>query len=97
VISRPTRDRVLARLGIDTTAPTLDGLCTVYRAWCRQVSFDNVQKRISLMEQHDHLAGGEPEEFFGNFLVHGTGVRAGRPAPASRRCWRASDSGSGVW
>ncbi len=73
MISRPTRDRVLARLGIDTTAPTLDGLCTVYRAWCRQVSFDNVQKRISLMEQHDHLAGGEPEEFFGNFLVHGTG------------------------
>jgi len=73
VISRPTRDRVLTRLGIAAPAPTIEGLRTVYGAWCRHVSFDNVQKRISIVEQHDHLAGGEPEEFFENFLVHGTG------------------------
>lgn len=64
---------MLARLGIDASAPTIEGLRTVYGAWCRHVSFDNVQKRISLVEQHDHLAGGEPDEFFENFLVHGTG------------------------
>src|SRR6266545_6814601 len=67
------RDRVLERFEIDAPAPTLDGLRAVYGAWCRHVSFDNVQKRISIVEHHDHLAGGEPEEFFENLLVHGTG------------------------
>ena len=67
------RDRVLERFEIDAPAPTLDGLRAVYGAWCRHVSFDNLQKRISIVEQHDHLAGGEPEEFFENLLVHGTG------------------------
>ena len=65
---------MLARLGIDAPAPTAEGLRTVYGAWCNHVSFDNVQKRISLAERHDHLAGCEPEEFFENFLVHGTGA-----------------------
>ena len=96
MISRPTRDRVLERLGIDSPAPTIDGLRDVYGAWCRQISFDNVQKRISLVEQHDHLAGGEPEEFFENFLLHRTGG-VGRPALALEPFSRRSDSGSGVW
>jgi arylamine N-acetyltransferase len=68
-----TRQRVLARFGIARPAPTLDGLRVVYGAWCRNVSFDNLQKRISLVEEHDHLAGGEPDEFFQNLLIHGTG------------------------
>ena len=64
---------MLARFGISAPAPTLEGLRVAYGAWCRHVSFDNVQKRISLVERHDHLAGAEPEEFFANFLTHGTG------------------------
>ena len=68
-----TRERVLSQFGISAPPPTLEGLRVLYHAWCRHVGFDNVQKRISLVEQHEHLAGGQPEEFFENLLAHGTG------------------------
>jgi len=64
---------VLERL--DLRAPTTDlvGLTAMYAAWCREVPWDNVQKRITVAERRPVLAGADPDEFFRNFLRHGTG------------------------
>ena len=59
-LSMGVLERVLSRLGLaDRPAPTLDGLHTLYAAWCRKVPFDNVRKLIHL---HSHAPGpvGEP-------------------------------------
>ena len=67
-------DRVLARLGLRTVPPrTRDGLAAVYRAWCEHVPWDNVQKRITVVERRAVLGGAHPSEFFDNFVRHGTG------------------------
>jgi len=51
-LSRDLLEQVLSRLGLsDRPALTLDGLQTLYAAWCRKVPFDNVRKLIHL---HDH-------------------------------------------
>lgn len=65
--------RVLARLGIPAPRPDADGLGALYLAWCREVPWDNVQKRIAIAEGRPVLAGAEPVEFFENFLRDGTG------------------------
>ncbi len=68
-------ERVLARLGL-RQRPTLDlaGLNALYAAFCGNVSFDNVQKRIWFAgPQTTPLPGGDPNEFFNNFLKYGTG------------------------
>jgi N-hydroxyarylamine O-acetyltransferase len=58
----------------DRPAPTLDGLQTLYAAWCRKVPFDNVRKLIHL---HSHasgpLPGDDPAEFLAAWLTYGTG------------------------
>jgi N-hydroxyarylamine O-acetyltransferase len=66
-------DRVLGRLGIAAPPPTRAGLETLYRAWCASVPWDNVQKRITIAERRAVLGGAYPNEFFENFLRHGTG------------------------
>lgn len=66
-------ERVLARLGIAPPRADADGLAALYLAWCRQVPWDNVQKRITIAEGRPLLAGAEPVEFFENFLRDGTG------------------------
>jgi N-hydroxyarylamine O-acetyltransferase len=68
-------EQVLSKLGlVEHPAPTLDGLHTLYAAWCRQVPFDNVRKRIHL---HRHasgpLPGDDPAEFLAAWLAYGTG------------------------
>ena len=68
-------ERVLMRLGMsDRPAPTLDGLQTLYAAWCRKVPFDNVRKLIHV---HNHdpgpLPGDEATDFFNAWLTYGTG------------------------
>ena len=68
-------EAVLEKLGLPAPpAPDRAGLDAVYAAWCRQVPFDNLVKRI-------HLASGSPEpfpngpadRFFASWLGHGTG------------------------
>jgi hypothetical protein len=59
-------ERVLMRLGLSNRpAPTLDGLQTLYAAWCRKVPFDNVRKLIHI---HNHdpgpLPGDDSADFF---------------------------------
>lgn len=68
-------ERVLMRLGVsERPAPTLDGLQTLYAAWCRKVPFDNVRKLIHI---HNHdpspLPGDEAADFFDAWLTYGTG------------------------
>jgi N-hydroxyarylamine O-acetyltransferase len=68
-------ERVLTKLGLsDRPAPTLDGLQTLYAAWCRKVPFDNVRKLIHL---HNHapgpLPGDDATDFFEAWLAYGTG------------------------
>ncbi|SRR6266478_1661795 len=68
-------ERVLARLGLHQR-PALDlaGLNALYAAFCGHVPFDNVQKRIWFAgPQTTPLPGGDPTEFFNNWLRHGTG------------------------
>ena len=68
-------ERVLMRLGWSTRpAPTLDGLHTLYAAWCRNVPFDNVRKRIHV-QHHDPgpLPGDDATDFFEAWLTYGTG------------------------
>lgn len=68
-------DRVLERLGLgERPSPDLDGLSLVYGRWCRRVPFDNVLKRVALVEGHEGpLPGDDPSEFFESWLRHGTG------------------------
>jgi N-hydroxyarylamine O-acetyltransferase len=69
-------ERVLARFGL-RQQPTLDlaGLNLLYAAFSASVPFDNVQKRIWFASpQTTPLPGGDPNEFFENFLRHGTGA-----------------------
>jgi arylamine N-acetyltransferase len=68
-------ERVLVRLGLHQR-PALDltGLNALYAAFCGNVPFDNVQKRIWFASpQTTPLPGGDPTEFFNNWLRHGTG------------------------
>lgn len=77
-------DRVLAKLGL-SSEPGIDveGLSRLYLAWCRAVPFDNVRKRIALLEQRSGmLPGGRPEDFFAAFLEHGAGGT----------CWPSSNA-----
>jgi N-hydroxyarylamine O-acetyltransferase len=74
-LSMDLLEQVLSRLGLaDRPAPTLDGLQTLYAAWCRKVPFDNVRKLIHI---HNHdpgpLPGDDATDFFEAWLTYGTG------------------------
>jgi N-hydroxyarylamine O-acetyltransferase len=66
---------VRERIGL-RQKPELDltGLNQLCAAFCGNISFDNVQKRIWFAgPQTSPLPGSDPNEFFNNFLRHGTG------------------------
>jgi arylamine N-acetyltransferase len=68
-------ERVLKKLGL-TEQPELDlaGLNILYAAFSGNISNDNIQKRIWFAgEQTAPVTGGNPIEFFENWLAHGTG------------------------
>ena len=68
-------ERILSKLGL-STQPQLDlnGLSKMYAAWCGAVPFDNVRKRIWFAsDRKAPLPGGDPADFFENWLIHGTG------------------------
>ena len=75
MLARATTEAVLDRLGFsDAPAPDLDGLGAVYLAWCHNVPFDNVIKRIHLVSGDPApIPNGPPEAFFARYLRHGTG------------------------
>jgi arylamine N-acetyltransferase len=68
-------DRVLEKLGLNER-PSIDlgSLNAVYAAWCGGIPFDNVRKRIWFAgDRATPVTGGDPTEFFENWLAHGTG------------------------
>jgi len=68
-------ERVLAKLGL-RRRPSLElaGLNTLYAAFCGNVPFDNIRKRIWFAaHQTTPLPGGDPSEFFDDWLRYGTG------------------------
>jgi N-hydroxyarylamine O-acetyltransferase len=68
-------ERVFTRLGL-WSQPRADraGLESLYLAWCRNVPFDNVRKRIALANGGtEPLPGGLPADFLSAWLEHGTG------------------------
>jgi N-hydroxyarylamine O-acetyltransferase len=69
------KEDILSKLGIEyQPGPDYDGLCRVYHAWCRNVPFDNLCKRIQLVEKTPGpLPGGQADDFFRSWLTHGTG------------------------
>ena len=68
-------ERVLSRLGLSATpTPDLDGLKTVYAAWCRWVPFDNIRKLIHVQTQSQGvLPGDSAQDFFEAWLKYKTG------------------------
>jgi arylamine N-acetyltransferase len=68
-------ERVLAKLGLKKQPTTdLAGLNAIYAAACGGIPFDNIQKRIWLRtDRTKPVTGGDPNEFFQNWVQHGTG------------------------
>ena len=68
-------ERVLKKLGFsDRPDVGLESLNSLYAAVCGRISNDNIQKRIWLVgDRSTPVTGGEPTEFFENWLTHGTG------------------------
>lgn len=77
-------ERVLERLRLSALpSASLDGLRAIYRAWCLHVPFDNVRKMIALRDgAQGPLPGASAEDFFENWLAHGTGGT----------CWATSNA-----
>ena len=88
-------ERVLSKLGLsEPPSPTLEGLRTLYPAWCRKVPFDNIRQLIHRRSQDPSpMPGGDATEFFEAWLMYGTGGtcwhRRHRPFPRkfANRCW----------
>jgi arylamine N-acetyltransferase len=68
-------DRVKSKLGLpDRPGLDLAGLNTIYAAYSGNVPNDNIQKRIWLSgDKSRPVTGGEPIQFFENWLEYGTG------------------------
>jgi len=67
-------DAVLDRLGLSRPDPDLDGLRSLYRAWCSSVPFDNTLKLIHKSAGlGSPLPGSTSDEFFDSWLRYGTG------------------------
>ena len=77
-------DHILAKLGIESSiSPNIQGLQTIYSAWCQKVPFDNISKLIHLdAGAPSPLPGNDPFAFFENWLNHGTGGT----------CWAGSEA-----
>lgn len=68
-------ERVLERLGvIQHPGIDLPGLNAIYAAVSGRIPNDNIQKRIWFAgDRTTPVTGGDPGEFFENWLLHGTG------------------------
>jgi arylamine N-acetyltransferase len=75
LLSPALTERVLASLGLSRRPdPTLEGLESIYAAWCQRVPFDNVRKMIHLRVSNPApLPGSTEEDFFEAWLKWGTG------------------------
>jgi arylamine N-acetyltransferase len=75
MISPELLERVKSKLGLPSR-PNLNlaGLNKIYAAYSGHIPTDNIQKRIWLLgDKTRPVTGGEPNQFFENWLEHGTG------------------------
>lgn len=74
-LSPAMAERVLEAFGLpDAPAPDLEGLRTVYAAWCGNVPFDNIRKLIAVRgADTGPLPGDAPDDFFAHWLDHRVG------------------------
>lgn len=74
ILSSDLVERVLTKLGFsDYPSVDLEGLNNLYAAVSGSIPNDNIQKRIWFAgDQKGPVTGGEPVEFFENWLRHGT-------------------------
>ncbi|OSI96531.1 arylamine N-acetyltransferase [Bradyrhizobium canariense] len=75
MISAELLNAVKSKLGLPSR-PRVDltGLNQIYAAYSGHIPNDNIQKRIWLSgNKSQPVTGGEPAEFFENWLEHGTG------------------------
>lgn len=68
-------EQMLTKLGFsEPPSVDLDGLTSLYGAWCRKVPFDNIRKRIHLAANDPRpLPGDDDTEFFKGWLRYGVG------------------------
>ena len=70
-------EQVLAKLGFnDFPSINTKDLAALYEVWCKRVPFDNIQKRMVFSTgraPEAPLPGATPEDFFAEWLHHGTG------------------------
>src|SRR5438067_13685836 len=79
-------ERVLSKLGLfEPPAPTLEGLRTLYPAWCRKVPFDNIRQLI-------HRRSHDPSPMPGGDAFAWMRMWGARPAPCDTSCTRWSVS-----
>ncbi|MGV3482263.1 MAG: hypothetical protein ACO1O3_20095 [Sphingobium sp.] len=81
-------ERVLDRFGFSTRPdPTRETLDAIVKQWSRQIGYDNVLKRIYIVErQTGAFPSQDPNEFFSAWLEHG--VAAG--------CWPSAEAMYGL-
>jgi N-hydroxyarylamine O-acetyltransferase len=87
------RDEVLRRFGLpDGVSPDIDGLRAFYRAWCRNIPFDNLNKVIALRTEAPGLLPGiHATAFFETWLSDGTGATCWPSANAIYTLLRSLD------
>jgi len=66
--------QVRSEMGLPDTVPNdIEGLRTVYRAWCNSMTFDNIRKFISLNSGDESLAGSDAADYFQHWLSNRSG------------------------
>jgi len=68
-------EQILTKLGF-SAPPSIDYscLCHLYRAWCQNIPFDNIRKRIHLAAKDPSpLPGNDDVDFFTGWLRYGPG------------------------
>lgn len=68
-------EQILLKLGFIEPPPVnYSGLSDLYKAWCQKIPFDNIRKRIHLIENNPlPLPGHDDEEFYSGWLRYGVG------------------------
>jgi arylamine N-acetyltransferase len=74
---------VRKELGLpDSVNNDLEGLRTIYAAWCDNMTFDNMRKFVSLRSGDAALAGSDANDYFEHWLEHRSGGT----------CWPSSNA-----
>ncbi len=87
-LRRDVYEKVLERMGFsDQPVPDRSNLDKLYKAWCRNIGYDNVLKRIYFAEQQTGpFPVMDPNDFLNTWMRHGT----------SGSCWPSQEALFGI-